>query len=375
MHLTLAFLVTLKYEMAIVLPKERLDAVHLYILSIITSLFVSLLVLLIIIAFNGLISKLIGNEALSKWLYFIPFTLLFAGITDSSFLWFNRNNEFKQTSISKIIKASFAAFFHILFGLLNFLSGGLIIGFVLGHFSVSIYSFSKAYKKINKHLNQISIKRMKELAISYKNFPLLYTLLGVTNRLSNYLPVFLLNRFFGVTYSGYYGLAKRAISTPSGLIGGSISQVFYRQASIIYNTEKNIYNYLKLTYLRLLKISFLPYLLLFIFAPIIFKFLFGPQWEIAGQFTRILAPWLFLGFINAPSGYSIAILNKQKQMLGIDIAMLICRFAALFAGYKIYGTAIMAVVLFAGVSVLFNIFILFFVLHLAKRNYKTSENL
>ena len=63
-----------------------------------------------------------------------------------------------------------------------------------------------------------------------------------------------------------------------------------------------------------------PALILLLFAPALFAFVFGPSWRAAGDIARILAPLYFLNFIASPLSYVFYVTGKQKADLVWQVA-------------------------------------------------------
>ena len=82
----IAVLVTGRYELAIMLPKKDENAVDILILSLIISLVVSLISFLIIFFFNPQITKILGSQEISRWLYLVPCSILLIGFYNSFYL-------------------------------------------------------------------------------------------------------------------------------------------------------------------------------------------------------------------------------------------------------------------------------------------------
>jgi len=64
-----------RYELAIMLPKKDDDAINLVVLSILIACCISIVTFLGISIFNAEITLLLGNPAVSNWLYFIPLSV------------------------------------------------------------------------------------------------------------------------------------------------------------------------------------------------------------------------------------------------------------------------------------------------------------
>jgi O-antigen/teichoic acid export membrane protein len=46
---------------------------------------------------------------------------------------------------------------------------------------------------------------------------------------------------------------------------------------------------------------------------------FGPEWETAGRYTQLLAPWLLVNFVTSPVSTLPFVLNKQKPWLVVGL--------------------------------------------------------
>ena len=61
-----------RYELAIMLPKKDEDAINIFALGFIITCFISLILLILVLVFNDYFTKLLGNDEISFWLYFVP---------------------------------------------------------------------------------------------------------------------------------------------------------------------------------------------------------------------------------------------------------------------------------------------------------------
>ena len=71
---------------------------------------------------------------------------------------------------------------------------------------------------------------------------------------------------------------------------------------------------------------------MFFFAPPIFAFIFGAEWEMAGEIAAIISPWLFLNFIASPVSCITILMNKQLQGMMLAIADLSLKIIAITIG-------------------------------------------
>lgn len=66
-------------------------------------------------------------------------------------------------------------------------------------------------------------------------------------------------------------------------------------------------------------VGLVPFLLLFILSPYVFRYIFGIQWENSSIYTRILIPSIFADFIFSPVNRLYEIIGYQQIRLIIDI--------------------------------------------------------
>jgi O-antigen/teichoic acid export membrane protein len=371
--LILSSFITLKLELAILLPKKEDEGRTLFIASLLTSFTLSILVFIIILLFYNPISILLGDKNIRELLYILPLSLFFLGIVQASSYWLNRTNKFKNISILNISKSFTSSTIQIILGLFSFLKYGLIIGLISGQLVSALYGLYYSFKGKIKIAKKISFDKIFKLIQKHKNVPLFNTSIALSNTISNQLPILLIASYYSLEMTALYGLAHRIIATPMGLISQSVSQVFYNEASKRYNNNQSVRSLIISTYKKLAKIAVVPSVLIIAAAPFLFGILFGQEWKLAGTFTQLLIPWLFLMFLNSPITSVFTILNKQSKLFIYDISLLVSRFIALYVGYKFGGNIIYSIVLFSFVGVVFNIFLLLYILKISN-NQSVEKN-
>ena len=358
-------LATLQYEFAIVLPKKDTDAINLVGFSFIILVSYCLLLLMIIFFFNKSIADFFNIKELANFIYLLPVSVfLFGGVSIFDY-WNNRANMFKNISKGLLAKSVVMSSTQLATGASSFNSLGLIPGMLLGQFLQLLFLIKASVNSMVHLTKEISLKRMLFLAKRYKDIPVFNTIINLTNNLSNELPVLLITKYFGLASSGIYGLAIKFTRAPVGIFQQSINQVFFNKASKIYNDEGNLHELVIKTAKHLLFISSFLFLPLFIVS-FYLDIIFGENWTDVGLYSRILIPWLFFGFLSNPITPLILILNKQKTMVVFDAFLLVFRFLALFLGYYFYNSIVIALILFSGIGMLFNILIFIYLLKTSK---------
>lgn len=363
---------TLQYELAIVLPKRDNEAINMLALSLALSVIISLLLLIIIILFYPWILRLF-NLQIGKWLYLIPASVFLQGLFQSFSFWSIRKKDFKVISINRVNKSVSSSVLQVAAGALKFKNFGLIGGMIFGQVVQSCFYIYSIFRHYSQLFRFISRRKIIFVARKYRQIPLLNTVMDLMNTFSNQLPVFLLTPYFGPATVGLYGLAYKVTASPTEIIRVSVKQVFFQNASEIFNNRQDLLAYVKKTYLRLFKISIVPFLILFLISPYVYGPVFGEEWKEAGRYAQILVPWLFLIFLNSPLTSMLTILTRQKIYLVYESVLLVLRFLALWAGYHLYHSILYSLIFYSSVSVIFNVILFFFFLHISRNAYSKNE--
>ncbi|MFC2115909.1 lipopolysaccharide biosynthesis protein [Bacteroidota bacterium] len=342
---------TAKYELAIMMPREDEDGLNLLGLSGLITVMVSLVLLVPVILLNKSLAGALGNERISFWLYLIPVSTFLNGLYQSLNYWSIRKKRFRNITTANLsqslanssVKLSVGALAPGPFGLI----AGVIVGQVAGLLTFLLSFLKRDYRK----LEWINKSSMRSLAREYYRFPKYNMLLGINNSFSSSLPIFVLTAWFSTAVAGLYSFGLTMIFRPMNLVTTAFSQVFSQRIISKANEGEPILGDVRRLFIKIIQFSVLPFGLVAVFAPIIFRFIFGPEWETAGQYTRILIPWLFVVFLSAPFAFLPDLFKKQGTALLIDILKLLLRAGALFAGVYI-GDIFITLILLSGVSLI-----------------------
>lgn len=102
-------LVTGRYELAILLPRQDRDALHIAALAMALSVTISATLLLVVLFFAQPIAVLLGDAALATWLYWVPASTLLLGLYQSLNYWSNRKAQYRRLAISRTAQSGSAA--------------------------------------------------------------------------------------------------------------------------------------------------------------------------------------------------------------------------------------------------------------------------
>jgi O-antigen/teichoic acid export membrane protein len=115
-----------------------------------------------------------------------------------------------------------------------------------------------------------------------------------------------------------------------------------------------------------------PFTIISLWGEGIFSFIFSNEWAYSGRIAAYLSPWLLFVFAGSPVSYIFLIRQKLKISLLLNFSLLSARFAGLLIGALILKNLEMTIILFAGISLTYWIFISFYSLHLGGTSFRKS---
>ncbi len=308
----ISVMATGRYELAIMLPKKDDDAINIVSLSIIVSFIVSLIALIIVFAFNAQITNLLGNSEIANWLYFIPITVLFTGFYQSFNYWSNRKKQYKRLAASRIIQSTTTATANLSMGFGGFGTSGLIMGGVIGQGIATGILAKMVWKEDKSKVSQIGKLKILAMSRRYVKFPKFDILASILNVSAHQITHIFFNALYNSTIAGYFYLTQRILGLPITFIASAISDVFRESATQEYKRFGNAKKIYISTFKKLFILSFPPSIILYFYSVELFVFVFGEQWNVAGEYVKILAPMLFLRFISSPLSFMLYIGAKQS---------------------------------------------------------------
>jgi O-antigen/teichoic acid export membrane protein len=349
---------TLQYSQVIVFPKKDEDAMSVLFISCLSVLFISILALIVFLLFPDAIFKSFQPHTIRWIVWALPVAVFFNGMNQSLQAWCIRRQAFFNTSSAQVVRSCFSNSLQLITGYFRYAGAGLVGSMIVAEGmagqTLAFQILRKDSGILRKFWKKFSPSQLWKLAAEYRDFPLYSAPQNVINSLSQGLPVLLLTYFFGLGTAGIYAFANRMLQVPMNFILGAFKQVFWQKASETLHNGGDLTPLHKKTTLTLFFVGILPSIILLIFAPLLFKWIFGEQWQEAGRYGQWLVLWLFAAFCNPPSQIVARLLRMQRFLLIYEIIVLFIRIAALLVGGYL-GSALLTVALFTSVNALTNI--------------------
>ena len=327
---------TMQYTQAILLEKHEEEAIDGVWLSRLINLGIALLVGLGVLLGKGQIGQMLNNPEVIPWLLLAPVSIFFAGQNSIFRVWANRVKRYKLLTINALLTAILVPLFSISLGLVVEGPTGLFVGLLISQMVPPIIlaiSLSKNYKL---GISQLRISGATKLARKYMDLPKFSLPSEFINRFSNQLPVFMLSMFAGPAVVGVYNLSVRMLGLPISLVGSAVGEVFRQRATEDFHKQGNCQEIFIKTLRGLFSISIIPFVILIIWAPDLFAFVFGEKWRDAGTFSQILSIFFLFRFFVSPLSFLFILGQKLKEDFYWHIWMLVSTIAGLYIGFKVF---------------------------------------
>lgn len=336
----LAVVVAGRYESAIPIPEDDDSAVNLTAFALCAVVATCVLVGMAILVATHVPWMVAHSGKLLGYLWLLPLCLAGAGFYQVFSYWSLRKKDYTLVARTRIVQVSTRFLMQLAAGALGFGLPGLLVSETVARAN-GTGNFFRGFRRHHWHLiSQIRPGKMRQVALKYKRFPLVFGFSGILNSATLALPALLLAAFFGATVTGWFALVTRVLGIPSVLIGQSLQQVYLSEGAPLIHENPLALRHLFEKMIR--KIYFIPLItctFLVIFGPAAFSFAFGAKWREAGEYARILAFIDLAGFLVAPVEMTLTMLELLDWRFAWDCGRLILVGGAMFGAHYFFAGA------------------------------------
>lgn len=340
--------VTLQYSQALVLPEEDRAAAGLFLAGAGSVVVITLGGILVIVLLHDWVLRISGTPELRGWLWLAPVAFVVSGFGQVLMAWCTRQKNFSLLSITQILSAVVKNGSQILLAMGGFLSGGLIVGLLLGDVVASLAMARWMWKRDGHSFRQaFNRSEVLSLASKYRDFPIYSCSQNLLSTLSQGAPVLVLTQQFGMTVVGYYAFASRFLLTPWSLAYTSLQRVLFQRMSEANNSRQDLKALFQKTCGGLCLVTILPGLLGYLLTPSLFLLLFGEEWRAAGDYGKWLWVWMVPAFLSLPASVALRVRRQQRVLLAYEIVLLVVRISTLLLGGAYLRDATLTIAAFA----------------------------
>lgn len=337
--LVLAPLATLRYHVAVPLPKSDRSAVALLVLCGAIALGFAVILASVILICGELIFRLLSLDPLVPYLLFIPLGVLAASLFEMMTMWATRQHAFKTIASTQVVQSFLGEGFKVGLAFASIGPMGLVLGHQMGHVGGAVAYWHKAARRIRKALRGVSPKLVKFVAMRFSGFPLTRTPGQILLALATQAPLFLVAAIYDISVAGQMGIAMLAFMAPFNLIGQAAGRAYFAGIAKIGSSKPELIRHeLKKVSWMLALISAPIAITLFLAAEQTVILLLGEEWSQAGRFISAMALALVPQFISATVIRTLDVLEAHALVVGIHMSRLLA-IVAVFALVARFGAS------------------------------------
>lgn len=329
---------TLQYDRALLLAREERDIQGLRTLAKLLPTLLSVVLLLILLISGDRALRSVGLPALGNMVLLAPVLIALSAWSQVSQQMVAVRMRYRQSFVYGSISTVGSKLTAVLHGL--FISGdafGLVASELF--FRSSQLFFSSRYilnEGLRPRLMHVSLDQMRTVAKKYANFPKFELPAVGIAQVANQVPLWWLPHTYGLAAFGQYGLGLSLLEVPMRLFSYSLSSTFYQKAAHVYQQE-GAERLRSITFRTMRTVSlgsFVPLLLIGLFAVPVYTFFFGAQWALAGHITQALVIMSFARLTVEPVASVLRVIGKQQTYVWFHGLLLLLRTGA--AGWTLY---------------------------------------
>jgi O-antigen/teichoic acid export membrane protein len=314
----LSVVVSLKYELAIPLPKEDSSAYSLMALSMLLAFVTTACVAGLMWGFGPSVVAWAGLPSFEGYLWLVPLGLFGTAIYQTLSYWSVRKKAFETIARTKVRQNVGMVSVQLVTAFLAHGALGLLVGDIAGRF---LGSGTLAGGLELEQARKTHWRDVRSVARTYARFPEVMLWAGLSNILAMQIPFFLLPKFFLLEKVGMYFFAYRILALPVTLLSAAVSQVFFAEIAQASDSQKMRETTQSVADL-LLTIGLPLYLGLLVIGPRAFSLFFGVVWTGAGQYAVWLAPMLILRLVGSSLSSLLTVGGRYAEALFFTVVEL-----------------------------------------------------
>ncbi len=324
---------SLSYKHAINLPDDQATGAHVTV--------VALLAVLLTTAASALVIALVGTQllawthagSLGALLWLVPVGILGFGCYEVLAQWAARSKMFGVIARTGLRRSAVQVGTQVAGGAAGVGVAGLVFGQFLGQWSGGLQLAAAFRKRHATDLASLTWRRLLELVVRYRRFPLLATPAQAVNAVDSTITPLLLAYYFGASVAGLFALSHRALALPFFVVAYSAHTVFLplaaeaaRRGELAETTAR--------AHRTLLTIGLPMFAVMLPSAPPLFAVVFGDEWRLAGVFVSWLVVRTCFTVTVHPIASLVFVLERQHVTIIFSSLQLVIRVGAIVWGAR-----------------------------------------
>lgn len=365
----LAPLVTLRYALALPLPRH--DGVAMNILALSTGLMLGLtgLFALALWLCGAPLLALVSMEALAPWWWLIALGVLGTATYELLTMWATRKRAYKMIAQTNVTQSVAGAVVKIILGLASVQPMGLLVGQIVAQTGGVGRLLSGFWAEIRANWHHISLRRIRVAAWRHRGFSIWRVPSQFLMVFSQQLPILLIAAYYNANDVGYIAIVFMVLNVTVNIIGASLSRSIYGEIAHDRPGRQTV-SILKrtswITFVICLPIS----CLLALGGPHFASAALGAEWVAVGELLRYLSIYLPFALIAVSLSTVFNILGMQEVYFFSNLFRIILIATAMFisinAGASLHSVFLIYILVISSYQIIF----ILFTLNLTKRRLK-----
>lgn len=327
-------LLTLRYTLAIPVPKSDSHALSLVKLSFVSAgLLLALLTALLSTPFLSAVLPESHGVILQYNALFI-IAIAFFSTYEILGSWAIRNRHINTLTVTTVTKAFWSATSKILLGLSGIVSTGLLLGHVIQGAAGNVPLAKKFFQDMLHESASPRKPPILAIAKRYRQFPIYRLPSQALAIFCTKSPILFMAAIYDKSIAGQFTLALMLVSLPVETLSKNASKAFY--AEIAGKNKPHSSEIARLytnVALRLSIIAIAPAVAIGVIAPFIVPIIFGSNWDTAGMYVGWLTVGAYMMFVFSHTSHTLTIIEKNRIYLihrAIQAATLLALFIFAF---------------------------------------------
>lgn len=337
-------LVCLRLESAIPIQKNQKDAKSVMYLCVELATLISILVFIVCFVIHIYFNRI--TKGIDGFILYVPIAMFVGGLYITINAYALKREKFDFVSKSRMIQALSCAVIQVTGALIYQSAIWLVIGFIFN------LGAGIGYLKRKLKLRRIFVfSRLTEKRNAFArnaNFPKFSVVESLSNAAGVQAPILLIAYGMSVSEAAFLFLAMKLIQAPMALLGSSISQVYYSQATSKILTGE-LPDFTAKVLKTAMKIGVGPIIAMSILAPITTEKILGAEWSSVGYYIFLMSPWFVIQFIASPISPIMYIMSKQKEFMYLTLFGLVWKLG-LTSIAVLYNSYVVEVLVFANIT-------------------------
>lgn len=347
----LGMIVTGRYQFGIPVVRTDGEAANLLALCLLSGFLTAVTLSIVLYVFDRKLGTMLGMGEFSYAIWFLLPQCILMALVFGLDMWLLRRRRVGSVALSVGLRAAGQAGLQIL--LAPLVSGplALITGYVGGELARIAWLVRSSDKRLSALAGAVSLRRLRTMARRHWRYPLLSAPADLLQSATRMMPTILLSALYGPYTAGQFLLSQRITEIPMKLAANAASKSFLVNLTDIGRGDHLAFAYRVVGFLVPALACFSAFF--FVFGEEVFALVFGPQWQMAGEFAGWMVFLAAMRFLTITVSQSMNVYRRQDIQLawsaGAFGVMLASITAGRWAGLPV--TTIVSAYAFGGVLI------------------------